>query len=130
MVTALIVREILTIFYFTVWVIRLQQKIVKISRTISTLTTLATIQLRFLGLSTLPSIASALLGNILGIFLISSRTKKQQLQGMIAVGLILSTLGWLWGFIFPINKSLWTSSYVLWTGGLALLVFALLFCTN
>ncbi len=78
-------------------------------------------------LSTLPAIASALIGNIIGIFLISSRTKKQKLQGMIAAGLILSIFGWVWGFIFPINKSLWSSSYVLWTGGLALLVFAFCF---
>ena len=34
------------------------------------------------------------------------------------------TVGWLWGLSFPINKALWTSSYVLWTGGLALLVYA------
>ncbi|MBA2652623.1 MAG: DUF1624 domain-containing protein [Tatlockia sp.] len=78
-------------------------------------------------LSTLPAIASALLGNLIGIFLISSRTKKQKLMGMIVAGLVLSTLGWLWGFDFPLNKSLWSSSYVLWTGGLALLVYAFCF---
>ncbi|MDR3442830.1 MAG: heparan-alpha-glucosaminide N-acetyltransferase domain-containing protein [Legionella sp.] len=78
-------------------------------------------------LSTLPAIASALLGNLIGMSLLSSRTKKQQLQWMIVAGMILSTLGWLWGFIFPINKALWSSSYVLWTGGLAYLVFAFCF---
>lgn len=78
-------------------------------------------------LSTLPAIASALLGNIIGIFLLSSRTKTQQLWRMIIAGLILLTIGWTWGVIFPINKALWSSSYVLWTGGWALLVFALCF---
>jgi predicted acyltransferase len=33
-------------------------------------------------------------------------------------------LGWTWGFIFPINKQLWTSSYVLYTGGIATLTLA------
>ena len=33
-------------------------------------------------------------------------------------------LGWIWGFVFPINKALWTSSYVLFTGGIGVLVLA------
>jgi len=33
-------------------------------------------------------------------------------------------VGWAWGLVFPINKKLWTSSYVLLTGGLAMIVFA------
>lgn len=78
-------------------------------------------------LSTIPAVASALLGNLIGAFLLTSKTKKQQLQWIIVAGLTLSALGWLWSFIFPINKFLWSSSYVLWTGGLAFLVFALCF---
>lgn len=78
-------------------------------------------------LSTLPAIGSALLGNIMGVILVSSRTKQQQLQWMITAGLVLSALGLIWSFTFPINKSLWSSSYVLWTSGLSFLVFAICF---
>lgn len=78
-------------------------------------------------LSTLPAIASALLGNVIGSVLISSRSKQQQLHWMITAGLMLSVCGLLWSVTFPINKSLWSSSYVLWTSGLCFLVFALCF---
>ena len=76
-------------------------------------------------LSTLPAIATALLGNITGIWLLSTQDNQRKLRGMIFFGLIAAGLGWLWGLWFPINKALWTSSYVLWTGGLALNCFAL-----
>jgi predicted acyltransferase len=78
-------------------------------------------------LSTLPAIGSALLGNVIGVILVSSRTKQQQLRWMTTAGLILSALGLFWSATFPINKSLWSSSYVLWTSGLSYLVFALCF---
>ncbi len=75
-------------------------------------------------LSTMPAIASALLGNLIGIFLISSRPKQQKLLWMIGAGLLLALSGWMWAATLPLNKALWSSSYVLWTGGLALLVYA------
>lgn len=75
-------------------------------------------------LSTLPAIATALLGNLTGIWLRAARTPLQLVKGLFAAGLILLGAGYLWGIWFPINKTLWTSSYVLWTGGAALLVFA------
>jgi predicted acyltransferase len=78
-------------------------------------------------LSTLPAIASALFGNVIGTVLISTRSKQQQLRWMITAGLILSVLGLIWSGVFPINKSLWSSSYVLWTSGLSFLVFAVCF---
>ncbi len=78
-------------------------------------------------LSTLPAIASALFGNLLGFVLVSSRTKQQQLQWLISSGLILALLGFVWSLASPFNKFLWSSSYVLWTTGLAFLVFACCF---
>lgn len=78
-------------------------------------------------LSTLPAIASALIGNLLGICLVSSRTPAQKLQWMIWTGLILSTLGVIWNPMFPFNKPLWSSAYVLWTGGLAVLTYSACF---
>ncbi|APF03301.1 TPA: heparan-alpha-glucosaminide N-acetyltransferase domain-containing protein [Legionella pneumophila] len=76
-------------------------------------------------LSTFTSIATTLSGVLAGSLLINpfSQLKKFYLLG--AAGLLFLLLGWLWNMSFPINKNLWTSSYVLWTSGLALLIFAL-----
>ena len=43
---------------------------------------------------------------------------------MAIFGFGLIVAGWIWGLIFPINKAIWTSSYVLFTGGIAALVLA------
>ena len=75
-------------------------------------------------LSTIPAIASVLLGNLIGYRLLLSRTKYQQFYWMWLTGVVLLALGWLWQFVFPLNKSLWSSSYVLWSGAWALLIFA------
>ena len=75
-------------------------------------------------LSTLPSIATALLGNLTGIWLLSSYNHKVKLTGMTLAGFFALVAGWVWGLYFPINKTLWTSSYVLWTAGLALILLA------
>lgn len=77
--------------------------------------------------STIPAIASALLGNLIGIFLLSSRSNPKKLMWMVAAGALLALTGWIWAETLPLNKSLWSSSYVLWTGGLALLVYAPLY---
>ena len=76
-------------------------------------------------LSTFPAIATALLGNLMGFWLLSVNTPFKKLTGMLLVGIVMAAAGWFWGVVFPINKALWTSSYVLWTGGLAVLIFAL-----
>lgn len=76
-------------------------------------------------LSTLPAIASALLGNLTGAWLLQTPQQKRQVLGLFWAGLVALGAGWVWGIYFPINKTLWTSSYVLWTGGLALIFLAL-----
>lgn len=76
-------------------------------------------------LSTLPSIATALLGNLLGAWLLSNNSASKKLAGMIVAGVIALIAGGMWSFIFPINKALWSSSYVLWTAGIAALTYAL-----
>lgn len=75
-------------------------------------------------LSTLPAIASVIIGNLIGYRLIQLKTQLQQLKWMILTGSILAILGLLWNLYLPWNKALWSSSYVLWTSGLALLIFA------
>ncbi len=76
-------------------------------------------------LSTLPAIATTLLGNLAGVWLLSNRRGAEKVRGMVIAGLLSAVLGALWSQVFPLNKALWTSSYVLWTGGLALIVMAL-----
>lgn len=76
-------------------------------------------------LSTLPSIATALIGVLTGIWLRSSRTIGQKARGLAIAGASAVLLGSLWNIWFPINKKLWTSSFVLFTAGLGLLLLAL-----
>ncbi len=76
-------------------------------------------------LSTIPAIATALIGCLTGAWLLSTYSYLQKAAGMVIVGIFAMIMGELWGQWFPINKSLWTSSYVAWAGGLALLVLAL-----
>lgn len=70
-------------------------------------------------LSTIPAIGTAMLGVFAGRWIRSDRPLSERLSGMFAVGSIGMVLGLMWHWSFPINKSLWTSSYVLFTGGMA-----------
>jgi predicted acyltransferase len=72
-------------------------------------------------LSTFPAIATALCGVLTAAWLRSDKPAKQKMLGMLAFGLAGVVTGELWGVWFPINKKLWTSSYVLFTAGCALL---------
>ncbi|MFM8877675.1 MAG: acyltransferase family protein [Verrucomicrobiota bacterium] len=77
-------------------------------------------------LSTLPAIASCLLGVLTGLFLKApNRTATQRLKGLTTAGLALLATGYLWGMAFPIIKNLWTSSYVCVAAGWSCLILAL-----
>src|ERR1044072_3687060 len=71
-------------------------------------------------LSTIPAIATTLFGVLTGHWLRSERTRWDKVMGMFVAGAVCVVLGWAWNPFFPINKALWTSSYVLFTAGLAL----------
>jgi predicted acyltransferase len=75
-------------------------------------------------LSTIPAIGTALLGMMAGLWMRLAGDLRRVAAGLAAGGLAAVAVGYLWGFIFPINKNLWTSSYTLFTGGLASLLFA------
>lgn len=76
-------------------------------------------------LSTLPAIATALLGTLTGDLIKSNTYQKVSL--MLLMGIVMLLLGYLWDMAFPINKALWSSSFVLVTAGWANLVLAVLF---
>jgi predicted acyltransferase len=76
-------------------------------------------------LSTLPAIATALCGVLTGEWLRSARSSGKKLRCLLVYGLAGIAVGELWGIWFPINKKLWTSSYVLFTAGCALIALAI-----
>ena len=75
-------------------------------------------------LSTLPAIGTCLLGVLAGRWLGAKQTLADRLNGLFAAGAIGAMAGLMWNWVFPINKNLWTSSYVLFTAGLACLALA------
>ncbi|WP_338868851.1 DUF5009 domain-containing protein [Spirosoma sp. SC4-14] len=80
--------------------------------------------------STLPAICNALLGIFAGNLLRdhrSGKTQQQKTVQLLATGAVFFAVGWLWDFVFPVNKNLWTSSFVLVTGGLSLLLLGIFY---
>jgi predicted acyltransferase len=75
-------------------------------------------------LSTVPAVATALLGLLTGDWLRSPRARREKLVGLLLWGCVATIAGLVLGRWFPINKNLWTSTYVLFTAGLALLLLA------
>jgi predicted acyltransferase len=73
-------------------------------------------------LSTIPAVASVMLGVFTGGWLRSGRDGSTVTRGLLAAGVAAVALGMLWGLAFPINKNLWTSSYTVFTAGMALLL--------
>ena len=74
-------------------------------------------------LSTLPAIGTGLLGVLTGHWLRQSQeehTAYQKVAGMMVFGAFLIGLGLFWNLTFPINKKIWTSSYVLYSGGIGI----------
>jgi predicted acyltransferase len=79
-------------------------------------------------LGTLPALGTGLLGMLAGQWLRwPSPTPLSKPAGLAVAGIVAAALGLIWSNWFPINKALWTSSYVLFAGGLALLVLAALY---
>lgn len=81
-------------------------------------------------MSTIPAISTALLGMLTGEFLKSEYLNIKPLRKVLymilaAIGLMI--IGKVWNIFFPINKNLWTSSFVCWVGGLSLLLLAIFY---
>jgi len=73
-------------------------------------------------LSTLPAIATTLLGVLAGGLVRAPVTLTRKVAWLAGAGTALLLAGLAWGRSFPLNKNLWTSSYVLFTAGLAALL--------
>ena len=71
-------------------------------------------------LSTLPAIVNTLLGYWTGLFIQRRGASSRTVMTLIVAGLIVAAIGLAWGQVFPINKKLWTSSFVLLTSGVGM----------
>jgi predicted acyltransferase len=78
-------------------------------------------------LSTLPAIGTGILGMLTGTWLRSNRTVAEKVAWLFAVGCLTTLGGLIWNGFFPINKALWTSSFVLLAGGLAMIGLAIFY---
>ncbi len=78
-------------------------------------------------LSTLPAIATGISGMLTGEWIKTPRSHYEKLTGMFGVGAILLAIALTWDLAFPINKKIWTSSYVLYTSGVALLFLGVVY---
>ena len=78
-------------------------------------------------LSTFPAIVTGITGLLAGHLLLSKRTSYEKAVLLLVSGFIAIIAGYLWGLTFPVNKNLWSSSYVLVTSGLASLVLGTMY---
>jgi predicted acyltransferase len=78
-------------------------------------------------LSTLPAIGTGIAGLLTGALLTSTVTRQKKVWYMLMIGMTGIGLGILWNVAFPINKALWTSSYVVYAAGIALLLLGILY---
>ena len=77
-------------------------------------------------LSTLPSVVNVIIGYYAGIFIRKKGNNEGAVMRLLLAGAVLMTIAYFWHSLFPINKKLWTSSFVLYTCGLDLLILGAL----
>ncbi len=77
-------------------------------------------------LSSMPAVGTTLLGIFVGQLLLSKRTPTEKALYLFLAGFVGMIVGAVWGWAFPINKPLWTSSYVIFTAGIGCQLLA--FC--
>jgi len=77
-------------------------------------------------LSTLPAVVNVIAGYCVGVFIIKRGTTYQTIAHLMVIGCCLAFMGLWWDLYFPINKKLWTSSYVIYSVGIDLLVLSIL----
>lgn len=77
-------------------------------------------------LSTLPAIVNVIGGFLAGLFIQKQGNSSSTVTKLAVAGIVLALIALLWDVVFPINKPIWTSSYVLYTVGIDLVVLAVL----
>ena len=75
-------------------------------------------------LSTVPAVGTVMLGVFTGRWISIARPIHERLAGLYGAGTLATVGGLMWNWSFPINKNLWTSSYVLFTAGVAAMTLA------
>jgi predicted acyltransferase len=78
-------------------------------------------------LSTIPAIATLMIGILAGEWLRSQHPRSRKVVALAGAGILLALTGWLLHPLLPINKKLWTSTFALFSGGVSLLAFSVLF---
>ncbi|MCF2490043.1 acyltransferase family protein [Dyadobacter sp. CY347] len=78
-------------------------------------------------LSTLPAIGTGIAGLLTGTLLRTNFDRNQKATYLLIGGIAAIVVGWGWSFVFPLNKALWTSSFVLYAAGWALVCLAILY---
>lgn len=76
--------------------------------------------------STITSIVQVIFGYFVGFYIQQKGKSYEMLSNLFVAGCILIFTGFAWDLVFPINKKIWTSSYVMYTTGLAIMVLGLL----
>lgn len=76
--------------------------------------------------STLPAIVQVIFGYFVGFYIQAKGKSYEMLTNLLIAGCVLIFTGFMWDLVFPINKKIWTSSYVLYTTGLAMMVLSVL----
>lgn len=77
-------------------------------------------------MSTFAAIVQVILGYIAGNYILIKGKTHEMLNGLFVAGCVLIFTGFCWDMVFPLNKKIWTSSYTIYTTGLALLILALM----
>ncbi len=77
--------------------------------------------------SSLGFAASVLLGAVAGQLLMRPLSAGRRVLWFLSLGVGCMAIGWIWSYWLPLNRHLWTSSMVLWSGGMSFLILALFY---
>ncbi len=77
-------------------------------------------------MSTFGSIVQVIFGYMVGQYILTKGKTAEMLNGLFVAGAVLIFTGFMWDMVFPINKKIWTSSYTVYTTGLALIILSVL----
>jgi predicted acyltransferase len=72
------------------------------------------------------AIVQVILGFLVGNYILQKGKTHEMLNGLFVAGCVLVFAGFCWDMVFPLNKKIWTSSYTIYTTGLALLILSMM----